>query len=599
MALDFDLMERPKNKSTEQKPAFSTTLNWDGIPQSLSRAFQPKIADEISEQPRDNAQNESQLNVRMAQFETLVRNTKLSLQAKLEESQRWQQQIEEKEEQLKTQKLAQDERFRLDRNQIETEKVELAARKTEIEERLAKRERELQVLVAGREKELTACVNDYRKQLEEQLNCKLQELQERYEKRQMDLDAAMSERLESELEKTNAKSQELEIAHRMKISLLEKQWEEKKRDAELRVQQKMEELQIQNSSRMEDAETNIRIRRERIEEELEHRTAELEMRLNKRDEQLQAREQIIRESEDEWKRRRESFEAQWNEYESMRKQRADEFVRRDAKLQERELFAAKHEENLNKMETQIASREESLRIQEHQISLAAEKYAKLKEMEIEALEGQAESARIREGLVRERLHAQKTLDSERLRLRDANNAAVKQLEDERKELARQNHKMEQMRLALDRSREDLGKMHRETLEIRLATEELWLQLCAEADQDKLLDSLENIRSRITEQYRDAAARLDLNKEEIKLQKQQSTAQLELLHNRRDELQQWVQSCEDVFKQKEQELIKREQEVEKRQKGVDDLVRQCRHERQETEKTVKFLQEQMHSHRNAA
>ena len=67
---------------------------------------------------------------------------------------------------------------------------------------------------------------------------------------------------------------------------------------------------------------------------------------------------------------------------------------------------------------------------------------------------------------------------------------------------------------LEELRAELGRMHRETLEIRLATEELWVQVSGVAPPAVLTRSLGQIRARLADHYRLAGSELDEQKEEL-------------------------------------------------------------------------------------
>jgi chromosome segregation ATPase len=246
---------------------------------------------------------------------------------------------------------------------------------------------------------------------------------------------------------------------------------------------------------------------------------------------------------------------------------------------------------LRKLESDLAGREEKARMREKQLAFDAEKYSRLKEMESELLEAQAEATRIREGLVRERHQMQKSAEAERQRLKESQQLALKRLEDERRDLAQKNQRMEQMQSALENSREDLGRMHRETLEIRLATEELWLRLSGAAPTEHLKESLGKIRARLGDQYRDAIAKLEQQKEDLKALREQLMEQHEKLMVRREELDRWVERCERAVHQRESQVKSKEAELDRRESTIDEMVRRCREEHKQAQLEIEFIRSQ--------
>jgi hypothetical protein len=247
---------------------------------------------------------------------------------------------------------------------------------------------------------------------------------------------------------------------------------------------------------------------------------------------------------------------------------------------------------LKRKELEQATTDESLKSRETQVTTDAKKYLQLQKMETDVLEQQAEAGRIREALVRERHQMQKTIETERKRLRETQELALRRLEDERQELAQQNKRMEHMRLAMDRSREELGRMHRETLEIRLATEELWVRLSGDSPSEDLKESVARIRTRLAEQYHDAVNRLEAQKAELKETRDEMLKQHEKMLARREELDTWTARNEEALASREKQLKDRELELDRQQSVLGETVQRHKEERAEMQKEIQLLQEQI-------
>lgn len=557
---------------------------------STTRATERAAQLMVQQEELDHREN--QLNARMAQFENLVRNTKISLQAKMEEVSQREEDVRALEEQYDLQRTSQEEWIRNERNAIENERFELQARKSEIEERLSRRERELHEIAAEREAEIVAQVQTYRDSLDAKLiECK-SEYQDRYETRCREVETEFARQLTEEQEQYRALQQALENDFENRILQIDREVSTKKEDLESRFVNRMGELEHHFELRKRELEEAYEHRVERVAREYEQKRKEIETRFERREEQLVHRESLIRQAEEDWNGRRELFENQWNEFEQLRKVKHDELTRRESKAEERDHYLIELEAKLKKKELEQTALDEALKVRERQIALDAQKFANLQQLEADTMESQAEAGRIRESLVRERHQMQKTAEAERKRLREAQELALRRLEEERQDLVQQNKRLEQMRLAMDRSREELGRMHRETLEIRLATEELWLRLSGESDSEDLKKSVCEIRTRLAAQYQDVAQRLDLQKSELKENREEMLQQYEALMARREEVDRWIARNEDTIREKEKALQERETELERQRQRLEELHKRTQAERVEMEKEVKLLQEQI-------
>ena len=135
-------------------------------------------------------------------------------------------------------------------------------------------------------------------------------------------------------------------------------------------------------------------------------------------------------------------------------------------------------------------------------------------------------------------------------------------------------------------------MHRETLEIRLATEELWLRLSGESASEDLKKSICEIRTRLTAQYQETASRLNSQKAELKENREEMLQQYEVLLARRDEWDRWVAQTEDSIQERERALRERESELDRRQSHLEEVQRRTQAERVAMEKEVRLLQDQI-------
>ncbi len=102
-------------------------------------------------------------------------------------------------------------------------------------------------------------------------------------------------------------------------------------------------------------------------------------------------------------------------------------------------------------------------------------------------------------------------------------------------------------------------MHRETLELRLATEELWNQLATLQPSAKLTQSLGQCRQRILDQYRLEASELDRRKQALDELREQIARQVEELNERHEQLSVWFADRRHELETQAAALVAREQE----------------------------------------
>ena len=107
-------------------------------------------------------------------------------------------------------------------------------------------------------------------------------------------------------------------------------------------------------------------------------------------------------------------------------------------------------------------------------------------------------------------------------------------------------------------------MHRETLEIRLATEELWAQLSGAAPPAALTQSLGRIRAKLAEQYRQAQAETAEQKKELEAIRGELVAEHEKLVEQKRQFERWAAGCQEDCQQQASRLVAREQQLRDRE-----------------------------------
>ena len=303
---------------------------------------------------------------------------------------------------------------------------------------------------------------------------------------------------------------------------------------------------------------------ERMHSEIEHKNQELSGR-QARDEQLLA----------EARKEAESLRKLYLEIEEKHqslKLREASLLRMQEELAAKENDLAAQRRQLEIEQARITDELEHLRISSQEKLHGEERDLALRRQRLQSAEDllaqrqQAFESRVQRGT--ERLeHAQSLqdrMDMEGERKRRAlEDEAARKLE----ELKRREEELEVRSQAVERLREDLTAMHRESLELRLATEELWSQLAGAVAPVTLSQSLMRIRNRLHDDYRLQRDEIDTQKKELLELSARIKQQHDQLALRTTEFRDWMRSQQEhLAKQADQILLHRRQ-VEQREAEV--------------------------------
>ncbi|HEV3136652.1 MAG TPA: hypothetical protein VGZ26_02090, partial [Pirellulales bacterium] len=152
---------------------------------------------------------------------------------------------------------------------------------------------------------------------------------------------------------------------------------------------------------------------------------------------------------------------------------------------------------------------------------------------------QAEVERQRQHFAEERATYAEQTQADRGRLAQEQQRAVAEHDKARHELQRQSDEMAARQTVLERMRTDLARAQQESLEIRLATEELWARLCGTMAPAALTQSLAQIRLKLAEEQRLTRADLAAQRAEVQALSARLAEQHHKLAQQRDDLQSWA------------------------------------------------------------
>ncbi len=212
--------------------------------------------------------------------------------------------------------------------------------------------------------------------------------------------------------------------------------------------------------------------------------------------------------------------------------------------------------------------EQSLRQEEAALK---KRRAKLDEAELKLAEAQAKSAMLRERLREARQQFREELRDERRRLVVEQREAAAELQKQRDGLARRSRYVDNCHAKLVQLRAELSDMHRETLEVRLATEELWVQLSGTTPAAALAESLAEMRDRLRRQYQESAADFDRQRADLDTARAEMAEQLEAVMKRKQEVDAWARRQEDELRQQAKRLREREADIHRRENDLNDAT----------------------------
>jgi hypothetical protein len=155
---------------------------------------------------------------------------------------------------------------------------------------------------------------------------------------------------------------------------------------------------------------------------------------------------------------------------------------------------------------------------------------------------------------------QKQLEDAQSHFEAERRRAMAEVEEQRRAVGRRAEHVDRSRLALEQLRGELDRLHRETLEIRLATEELWAQLSGAAPPAALVQSLARIRGKLAEHYRLANLELHKQKEELERVRGQLADEREKLAQAKGCYEQYVAAEQREAQLQASRLIARERQL---------------------------------------
>ena len=226
---------------------------------------------------------------------------------------------------------------------------------------------------------------------------------------------------------------------------------------------------------------------------------------------------------------------------------------------------------------------------------AEHKRQDLEDAEKRLAEAHKDIREFQEQLIARRREFDEEMHRERQSLVARQRQGLAELENKRQTLQQRGAHLDRCRSGLLELRAELQRIHRETLETRLATEELWLKLSGGAAPAALTRSMSRIRSRLADQYRMANAELAKRKEELESVRDQLVEQFRSLAQQKRELQRGVAGRQQETQRQAAEMTAREQALFEQQARFEEQSQQWKIERMQYEQEVRRLRLELTRH----
>ena len=146
----------------------------------------------------------------------------------------------------------------------------------------------------------------------------------------------------------------------------------------------------------------------------------------------------------------------------------------------------------------------------------------------------------------------------------ASSLDASELESERRLLAERKIELDRRKAVLQRMQDDTQALHREALEMRLVTEQLWIEISEKAPADHVTELLGTLRGRLDEEYKAQQQVVDDRKDELVELKDLIEGKQEDLRDQSRKLQEWVESRHDDIKSYAAQVDAREMLLDRRE-----------------------------------
>ena len=247
--------------------------------------------------------------------------------------------------------------------------------------------------------------------------------------------------------------------------------------------------------------------------------------------------------------------------------------------------SAATDETIRQLEEKLARYEERAQHLDKAESLLAAQHAQLEE----------EHRR----LALDRQTAREQAEADRRRLAEEREAMLADLDQQKLAFRRRSDELDSRQAAIRQMQGEVARVQRETLEMRLATEELWARLCGTMAPAALTRSLGQIRLQLADQNRLAHQDLAQQKSDLQALAARLDEQHEKLARQRGEVQAWAERRQTEIEAQAAVLVSREQDLDRQEAQFKAQARAWSEERHGYQKEMRRMLRQLRQMEQAA
>lgn len=171
------------------------------------------------------------------------------------------------------------------------------------------------------------------------------------------------------------------------------------------------------------------------------------------------------------------------------------------------------------------------------------------------------------------------------------------LEKDRRELQQRELAVIRRQRDVERLHDESTDLHREALELRLATEQLWEELVDHVPRVDLTRTLAELRARLADHYRMASDSLVHRREELQSIRQELQSQEQRIRQQYREIQVWADRRYEELEARTAELAFRERELERREAALQQQALGWQQQGDDYRREIERLSWQLRDQRN--
>jgi chromosome segregation ATPase len=319
--------------------------------------------------------------------------------------------------------------------------------------------------------------------------------------------------------------------------------------------------------------------------EVDHRESHLNARIAQLENDLRNSRLWLQERSEEFSLREAELAQRIAEHEArLRGLSASETALNDIE-QQQALKLQHREEQLRQREDQLAQAQLQLEVQQSSISRRMDQLADQERLLEEQLRQLHEERRV---VQRESDTSQEELAQQRQTLSEQREQLDQQEADQRRTWEARSAHFDERQIALERIRNDIVRLHREALEMRLVAEQLWSQMAGHVQPGELTEGIARLRAQLADEFRFARQEIVTQRTSLEALIGKLDGQRCELAAQRDELVGWLNRRQQELALQSAELAEREQKWLQERQQADRQEKSWQSERRELQRQIRQL-----------